>query len=362
MGIHTPIDKRFRFGELYGIRKSYRNMNRSIGESNAENRLFDMMMARMVENGSLEKIDRFAKKNRRLCNFVVENSTEEAITAINEATSDWNIPKWIRKQAANRIKTIVSERANSIETYEYCLPVDDICNVKQNINESEDGTATSDSESEGIDKLINDIAIKKGILGGSEIVQSTTDNEFEKKLLDENKHNYSIQSVIIESIAGNERKKMLIPPTSIYDASNGEPREYLDSKMENVINGVNAICGMNFPNSDYTWMASGDPAPFLRAEMAVNSDMVRGNRLLNAYFGPAGEYKDYLYRADGTPRIELSKASSMSTIDKEVNAIMSYPIIRVYAIVISWDMVNGKTVPREIDADDFRGMNINIVT
>lgn len=369
MGIHTPIDRRFRFGELYGIRKSYGEMNRSIEESNIEKQLFDMMLSNMIENGNLEKIERFAKKNRTLCDFATENSILESISLMNEKTNGLNIPKVVKKRAADKLRMAVSNKALSIKTNEYKLPSFNKPEEEPTIYESDDyeNVSISDNESENIDKLINDIAIKQGIVGNNEIIQSKTDREFEKNLdskedlKEQNKHNYSIRSVIIEAIAGNEKKTTLIPPTSIYNYKDEKSKEYLNSTIKNVINGINAICGLNFPEKDYIWLASGRPVPFLKCEMVVNSDTVKGNRLLNAYFGPSGEFKDYLYRADGTPRIEQSKAKSMSTIDKEVNAIMSYPIIRAYTTLISWDMVNGEEVLREISSEDFRGTSIRMI-
>lgn len=367
MGIHTPIDRRFRFGELYGIKKSYSDMNRSIEESNMEKQLFDMMLSHVVESGNLEKIERFAKKNRALCNFVTENSIVESITMMNEKTNGLNIPKVVKKRASEKLRMAVSDKALSIKTNEYKLPSFSKPEEEPTIYESDDDEdiSISDKESKDIDKLINDIAIKQGIVGNNEIIQSKTDAEFEKNLNskpeEQKKHNYSIRGVILEAIAGNEKKTKLIPPTSIYSYQNGEPKDYLNSTMKNVVNGINAICGLNFPEKDYIWLSSGRPVPFLKCEMVVNSDMVKGNRLLNAYFGPAGEFKDYLYRADGTPRIEQSKAMSMSAIDREVNAVMSYPIIRAYTTLISWDIVNGEEVLREISSEDFNGTGIRII-
>ena len=369
MGIHTPIDRRFRFGELYGIRRSYSDMNRSIEESNIEKQLFDMMLSHMVESGNLEKIERFARKNRALCDFTTENSIVESIAIMNERTNGLNIPKVVKKRAAEKLRMAVSDRALSIKTNEYKLPSFDKFEKEPTIYESEndEDVSINDEESKDIDKLINDIAIKQGIVGNNEIIQSKTDIEFEKNLNSkpeddiQKKHNYSIRSVILEAIAGNEKKTKLIPPTSIYSYKNGEPKDYLNSTMKNVVNGVNAICGLNFPENDYIWLASGRPVPFLKCEMVVNSEMVKGNRLLNAYFGPAGEFKDYLYRGDGTPRKQQSKAIYMSTIDREVNAVMSYPIIRAYTTMISWDIVNGEEILREINSEDFQGTSIRMI-
>lgn len=366
MGIHTPIDRRFRFGELYGIRNSYRDMNRSIEESNMEKSLFDMMMAHMIENGNFEKIERFARKNEALRDFVIENSIIEAVSAINESVNGLNIPKVVKKRAAEKLRMAVSDRALSIKTNEFKMPYFGKYPEEPTIYESEeDELAMSDAESPNIDKLINDIAVKNGILGSNEIIQSKTDADFEKSINDEtteeSKHNYSIRNIVLESIAANEHKTKLIPPTSIYTYNGEDAKEYLNSTFKSVINGINAICGLNFPESDYIWLASGRPTPFLKGEMVVNSDLVKGNRLLNAYFGPRGEFKDYLYRADGTPRIEASKAKEMSEIDYEVNAIMSYPIIKVYASIVSWDNVNGEQKLREIDSDDFRGTDIRYI-
>ena len=166
----------------------------------------------------------------------------------------------------------------------------------------------------------------------------------------------------MESIAGNVKKTKLIPPTTLYTyGSNGDTKDYLNTTIKSVINGINAICGINFAESDYIWLASGRPTPFLKCEMVVNADSVKGNRLLNAYFGPAGEFKDYLYRADNTPKIEPSKAGAMSKIDREVNVVMSYPMVKVYATIISWDMVNGEERLREITAEDFRGTKIRVI-
>lgn len=368
MGIHTPIDNRFKFGELYGIRKSYSDMNRTILESETEKTLFNNMMNYMVESGNIEKIERFAKKNKKLRDFVVENSLTDTINLMMENTKGLNIPKVVKKRAADKLRMAVSDKALSIKTNEYRLPSFNKFEEEPTIYESEDNNISlSDDESENIDKLINDIAIKNGILGNGEIIQSKNDKEFEKTSeSDDNvdnikKHNYSIRSIIIESIAGNEKKTVLIPPTLIYNYSDSDAKDYLNSTIKNVINGINATCGLNFPENDYLWIKSGRPVPFLKCEMVVNSDMVKGNRLLNAYFGPVGEFKDYLYRADGTPRIEMSKASSMSKIDKEVNAILSYPIIKVYSTIVSWDIVNGEEVIREIGRDDFHDTSIKFV-
>lgn len=368
MGIHTPIDNRFKFGELYGIRKSYSDMNRSILESETEKTLFNNMLSYMVESGKIEKIERFAKKNKKLRDFVLENSLSETINLMMENTKGLNIPKVVKKKAADKLRMAVSDKALSIKTNEYRLPSFDRPEKEPTIYESEDNDISlSDEESENIDKLINDIAIKNGILGNGEIIQSKKDKEFERTSETEDseneikKHNYSIRNIIIEAIAGNEKKTSLIPPTMIYNYSDSDSKDYLNSTIKNVVNGINATCGLNFPEDDYLWIQSGRPVPFLKCEMVVNSDMVKGNRLLNAYFGPVGEFKDYLYRADGTPRIELAKATSMSKIDKEVNAILSYPIIKVYSTIVSWDIVNGEEVLREIDWSDFKGTSVKFI-
>lgn len=374
MGIHTPIDRHFRFGELYGIRKSYGDIVRSVEESKLENELFDMMMVQIVESGNLEKIERFAKKNERLRDFALENSISESICKMNESTNGLNIPRVVKKRASDRFRNAIENKALSIKVNSFKFPSFTKPIEEPTIYESEEDEvalyASQENESDNIDKLINNIAIKKGIVGGDEIVRSKNDIEFEKNLNggingtseEQLKHNYSIRNVILESIAGNVKKTKLIPPTTLYTyGSNGDTKDYLNTTIKSVINGINAICGINFAESDYIWLASGRPTPFLKCEMVVNADSVKGNRLLNAYFGPAGEFKDYLYRADNTPKIEPSKAGAMSKIDREVNVVMSYPIVKVYATIISWDMVNGEERLREITAEDFRGTKIRVI-
>jgi len=374
MGIHTPIDRHFRFGELYGIRRSYGDIVRSVEESKLENELFDMMMVQIVESGNLEKIERFAKKNERLRDFALENSISESICKMNESTNGLNIPRVVKKRASDRFRNAIENKALSIKVNSFKFPSFTKPIEEPTIYESEEDEvalyASQENESDNIDKLINNIAIKKGIVGGDEIVRSKNDIEFEKNLNggingtseEQLKHNYSIRNVILESIAGNVKKTKLIPPTTLYTyGSNGDTKDYLNTTIKSVINGINAICGINFAESDYIWLASGRPTPFLKCEMVVNADSVKGNRLLNAYFGPAGEFKDYLYRADNTPKIEPSKAGAMSKIDREVNVVMSYPIVKVYATIISWDMVNGEERLREITAEDFRGTKIRVI-
>ena len=374
MGIHTPIDRHFRFGELYGIRRSYGDIVRSVEESKLENELFDMMMVQIVESGNLEKIERFAKKNERLRDFALENSISESICKMNESTNGLNIPRVVKKRASDRFRNAIENKALSIKVNSFKFPSFTKPIEEPTIYESEEDEvalyASQENESDNIDKLINNIAIKKGIVGGDEIVRSKNDIEFEKNLNggingtseEQLKHNYSIRNVILESIAGNVKKTKLIPPTTLYTyGSNGDTKDYLNTTIKSVINGINAICGINFAEADYRWLASGRPTPFLKCEMVVNADSVKGNRLLNAYFGPAGEFKDYLYRADNTPKIEPSKAVAMSKIDREVNVVMSYPIVKVYATIISWDMVNGEERLREITAEDFRGTKIRVI-
>ena len=374
MGIHTPIDRHFRFGELYGIRRSYGDIVRSVEESKLENELFDMMMVQIVESGNLEKIERFAKKNERLRDFALENSISESICKMNESTNGLNIPKVVKKRASDRFRNAIENKALSIKVNSFKFPSFTKTIEEPTIYESEEDEValyvSQENESDNIDKLINNIAIKKGIVGGDGIVRSKNDIEFENNLNggingtseEQLKHNYSIRNVILESIAGNVKKTKLIPPTTLYTyGSNGDTKDYLNTTIKSVINGINAICGINFAESEYIWLASGRPTPFLKCEMVVNADSVKGNRLLNAYFGPAGEFKDYLYRADNTPKIEPSKAGAMSKIDREVNVVMSYPIVKVYATIISWDMVNGEERLREITAEDFRGTKIRVI-
>lgn len=366
MGLHTPIDNRFRFGELYGIRNSYSGMVRSIDESRLEKQIYDLMMTQLVESGNLEKIERFARKNASLRDFAYDNSMNEAVSAMEKSIKGIDIPKAVRKSAVNKFKRNVWESISSIEPSEFRFP-----SFKNEITEAEDAieddielSTSQEEESESIDKLISNISLNKG----NDIIQSRSDREFEKELANKTsseapvKHNYSIRTIILESIAGNSKKRELIPPTTIYTFNDGtEPKDYLNTTMKSVVSGINAACGLNFPESDYTWMASGRPTPFLRCEMVVNADAVKGNRFLNAFFGPAGEFKDYLYRADGTPRLPPSDAGVMNSIDRDVNVISSYPIIRVDTTVISWDMVNGEEKLREIGKDDFKGTSIDFV-
>lgn len=376
MGIHTPIDRHFRFGELYGIRKSYDNMVMSIEESKTEKSLFDMMMRQIIESGNLEKIERFARKNANLRNFAIENSVTEAISEMNENTKGLNIPKIIKKSASEKFRKAVSDKALSIKVNEFKFPSFTKPIAEPTIFESEEESdefmASQEKQSENIDNLINNIAIKQGISGNNDIIQSKTDAEFEKNLKNgedsknnpqPSKHNYSIRTVIMESIAGNAKKTKLIPPTTLYTYGvDGDERNYLNTTIKSVINGINAICSLNFPESDYIWLSSGRPTPFLKCDMAVTADLIKGNRLLNAYFGPTSQFKDYLYRPDNTPRIEPSKAGAMSSIDRDVNVIYAYPIIKVYATILSWDMVNGEERLREINEDDFRGTQIKVVS
>ena len=371
MGIHTPIDKHFKFGELYGIRRSYGDMVKSVEESRMEKNLFNMMMKQIIESGNLEKIERFAKKNERLRDFALENSIIESINSMNESTNGLNIPKVVKKRASERFREEIENKALSIKVNSFKFPSFTEPIEEPTIYESEEDDVETyhlkEEESENIDKLINNISIKSGV---EDKIRSKNDIEFEKNLNssedggseETEKHNYSIRTVILESIAGNSKKTKLIPPTTLYTyGNNGDTKDYLNTTIKSVINGINAICGINFSESDYIWLASGRPTPFLKCEMVVNSDSVKGNRLLNAYFGPAGEFKDYLYRADNTPKIEPSKAGAMSRIDREVNVIMSYPIIKVYATIISWDVVNGEERLREINEEDFRGTRIRII-
>ena len=371
MGIHTPIDRHFRFGELYGIRGSYDSMNKSIAESKTEKNLFDMMMAFMIESGNMEKIERFALKNEKLRDFALENSIVEAVDRMKTVTEGLNIPRIVKKRASDRFRNAVSDRALSIKVNSFKFPSFGKTVEEPTVFEAENGDdsygISDEKQSDTIDRLINNIAIKQGT-DGDGLVQSRADAEFEHTLKkdgvedEERKHNYSIRNVIIEANASNERKTVLIPPTTLYSyGSNGEPKDYLNTTIKSVVNGINAICGLNFTENDYIWLASGRPTPFLKCEMVVTADAVKGNRLLNTYFGPAGQFKDYLYRADNTPRLEPSKAGDMTKIDREVNVVMSYPVIKVYTTIVSWDMVNGEERLREIGAEDFRGTRIKVI-
>lgn len=368
MGLHTPIDNRFHFGELYGIRKSYGGMVNSIEESIVEKQLFGIMMKQMVESGNLEKIQRFARKNSCLRDFALNNSINEAIKVMESSVIGKNASNRLRKNASEKLKKAVCETICRIEPAEFEFPKFNnsaICEADEMQYDDELETF-QEKESDSIDRLIANIKIDGK---GNDIIQSQSDKEFEKRLSDKSsdmndisKHNYSIRTIILEAIAGNVRRTKLIPPTTIYSYNDGtEPKEYLNTTMKSVVNGINAACGLNFPESDYVWLASGRPTPFLKCEMAVTSDTVKGNRFLNAYFGPAGEFKDYLYRADGTPRLKPSEAGVMNSIDRDVNVIESYPIIKVYTTIISWDMVNGEERLREISDEDFRGTSIKVI-
>lgn len=370
MGIHTPIDRHFRFGELYGIRRSYSGMVDSIRESETERMLLDGMMAYMVESGNLEKIGRFARKNGRLRDFAFENSITEAVSGMNERTAGMGIPKSVKKKVERALRESVMRAVEGVEPEEFRLEAPFGCSFGTAVSEAESEEEGFDSSGEGqseeIDKLIADVAVRKGIYSKDGIVQSKRDAEFGK---DEEPsedggqevHNYSIREIVLEAMATNQRRTKLIPPTSLYSYTSGNAKDYLKTTIKSVLNGINVTCGINFREDDYTWLASGRPTPFLKAEMVVTADSIRGSRLLNTYFGPAGMFKDYIFRADNTPKLEPAKAGGMSEIDREVNVISAYPMIKVYTTIISWDVVNGEDRLREIDSSDFLGTDVKFL-
>lgn len=366
MSLSTPVDRHYKFGELFGIRGVYDKMHTSIELSRMEESFFNKMMAHIIESGNMEKIERFALKNRTLSNFAKDRAIEEAYNNANLSKNALNIPNIIKKKAKAKLKMVVSDKALSIKTNSYNLPNFIEITEQPTIIESLEDYAENEKENEkSIDELIKNIAVDKGyIKDKTDIIQSEDDKRFEdgdENFQEEIKHNYSIQTVEIESIAGNDKKTEIIPPTYIFQSTTGNEKVYLNSTIKNVTDGINALCGINFTEDDYIWLASGRPTPHLRGEITVSTSLVKGNRLVNSYFGPAGEYKDYLYKPDGSPRIEPSKAEHMNEEDRDINAIQSYPIIKIYATIISWDVINGKDVLREITDSDFYHTNIKYV-
>lgn len=134
------------------------------------------------------------------------------------------------------------------------------------------------------------------------------------------------------------------------------------SDMEQVVDFINNMTGFYFDINDYSFDFSTaektGKRPMLMAKKVLTSDAVQGSKAFNKYFGPEGQFADYLYNADGTPKFspDSEDAQSLEGAEKDVSVVSKYPVIWVGARVYSRNHKTGKE--REIKPLDFRGTEI----
>ena len=172
---------------------------------------------------------------------------------------------------------------------------------------------------------------------------------------------YCVQSIRMCVTVGNEQ---LGKPVTVHFVTPTDINYKIQnlSDMEQVVDFINNMTGFYFDINDYSYDFASEKKtgkrPLLMAKKVITSDTVQGSKAFNKYFGPDGEFADYLYNADGTPKFtpDSEDAQDLDGAKKDVSVVSKYPVVWVGARVYSRNHKTGKE--REIKPLDFRGTAI----
>lgn len=348
--LHTPINKTFKFGELFNIRNRYYNMSGKIADKEFESHIVESVISNMDKEGKIERLRDIRTKNRNLANVMQKNFVTEAIDCvINERKV--KITESFKNRLNRSVYTTVDNLIGECKEIDLGLP---IAKPHKQRKSNQSGRLVIEDDSSDIDSLIYSICEKAEKEYDSDSEQSILKKYIGKVTV----HNYSIGKIVLESIASNKQKTEFIKPTTIYESDISEENTVNNGDIDELVKKMNSLCGFNFTDADYKWFSCGRPKPFFKASTCVTTDMLKGNNLLETYFGKDGVYGDVLFKANGEYRdVDIKK----DKIESDVNDLHEYPILNIYFQVRSWDVINGQDIMRDIERDDFDGSNILFV-
>lgn len=134
--------------------------------------------------------------------------------------------------------------------------------------------------------------------------------------------------------------------------------------VEDVLRYANETSGCYFDIDDFTCdfaraRATGRQ-PMVIGRRRITPDFVSGSRAFNRFFGPEGQFADYLYKADGTPRFapDSPEGRAADGARRDATVVERYPEVIVGITFIARDSHTGKPVP--VEPEDFDGLRVKV--
>lgn len=134
--------------------------------------------------------------------------------------------------------------------------------------------------------------------------------------------------------------------------------------VEDVLRYANETSGCYFDLDDFTCdfaraRATGRQ-PMVIGRRRITPDFVSGSRAFNRFFGPEGQFADYLYKADGTPRFAPNSPEGRAADGalRDATVVERYPEVIVGITFIARDSRTGKPVP--VEPEDFDGLRVKV--
>jgi hypothetical protein len=276
---------------------------------------------------------------------------------LNESFNNYimdNIKQSIIKSITNNhLSRIMSFAPKSISLARYALH-------NSIINESEQFTNMCDSDKltticESIEKMFEDVAIPK------ELSSKLPPDEEKRRFKTLSHHSNKKYGILFLSVGFSIKGKLMETPQVLYKKPDAEID--IDS-MDEVLMRINEMCDFYFEPSDYycdfSNISDSSQFPKLMATKVLTSDAIQGSDTLAKYFGPKGKFADYLYKADGTARLEPYKIETddMSIEQRDVNVVKSFPVFHVCANVVS---KTGDGNVKPLVPSDFEGTKISVI-
>lgn len=347
--IHTPVNRTFKYGELFNIRSRYSNMSDRIANDKFEEGVVESVISLLSKDGKIDRLKNIRTKSHNLSVIMQENFVNEAVDKfINN--SGICVSEVLRNQFIRRVCTTLNNIIGESKEIELNLP---IAYPKKIHRSQNSGRLVLNDDSEYINSLIYSICEKM-----ENVYNDDNDSVLKKYIGKTTVHNYSISKIVLESYASNKQHTQFIKPTTVYENDIVDENTVNNGTIEDLVNKMNELCGFNFNDSDFKWFSCGRPNPFFKVSVCITPDMVKSNNMLATYFGKDGIYGDILFKANGEYRDTDKKNNK---IESDINDIHEYPVLNIYYHVYSWDVINGQDIMREIEKDDFDGTNVMVV-
>ena len=215
---------------------------------------------------------------------------------------------------------------------------------------------------EAIDGVADDELSKDDLEGLEKSVRSDIDDEIKSaapdftEIVDPEKRFELLKSSMCMTV-GN---RLLGEPTTVIDNEKIEPFR----KMKDLLNYIDDKLGFFFEEDDFycnfAKAAADNKSPALCARKAITSDVVQGSEALSKWFGPNGHFSGYLYKPDGTAKLEPSKklADEKTGLQEEIDVVDKFPVIHLFSVV---DVKDSDKDTRGLVPDDFKGTEVHVI-
>ena len=259
----------------------------------------------------------------------------------NERTAYASLTEAVRKELP-RLKSYAAKSKALAE-----------CSIRRTVREAAEDLGVSVDTADRVEKETSD-----EVLGAVDRLSPDEEKKEHPFIYAKKTPKYGIDRV---SVSFTLRGKPMADSKVLFDSGNAVDVDI--PNMDEVMDRISEIVGFLFEPTDFYCdfanMEDGE-WPDLFAEKVLTSDSIQGSGPLSEYFGPNGKFFNYLYKVDGTAKLEPFKKDAQSLVGakRDINVVSVFPTMNVCTRVVR-SVDGGK--PSPLLPEDFDATGVQLV-